>query len=86
MTQPVEMWCRKCKVVYDVTYEGEHIWKVAHPDPTMIETLDGFEPIDFVSADQVQASVFPLCLKVECVIGESRGILSDEPVPINFDV
>ena len=69
-----------------IEYQGEHIWRVAHPDPIEIETLDGFEPIDFKSASQIQATWFPLCLKMECVISPTRGHLSDEPIPVDFEI
>jgi len=82
----VQMACKKCGIVYDVEYEGEHIWRVAHPDPTMVEARDGFEPINFESASQIQATWFPLCLKIECVLSKTLGHLSDEPIPVDFEI
>lgn len=80
-----EMVCLNCSVVYDVVYEGEHIWHVKNPDFELIIDEDSeARPPDFKHSHQVQASVFPLCVKVECVISKTSGILTDKPIAVRF--
>lgn len=82
----VEMYCTHCMVVYDVFYEGEHIWRVTSPNPRLVEGFDGkVRPLDFEDVDQIQAAVKPMCIQVLCVVSPTRGYLSDEPIPVKFD-
>ena len=64
------MTCRNCGKVFDVFYEGENIWYVEMP---------GQPP------PQTQFSVAgALCLDAECVISDTRGLLSDEPISVDL--
>ena len=81
----VIMLCQKCGRTFDVELQGEHIWRVA-PDPMSQIMVTEFRddsivraPIDFYSAPQIQASVFPLCTNPVCL-----GILTDEPIVVGW--
>ena len=82
----VQWMCPRCKVVYNVLYEGENIWHVDNPDFRLVVAGDGsVGPENIMSANQTQFSVAgPLCLLVDCVISKTRGLLSDEPIPVDL--
>ena len=67
--ESVEMWCPNCKIVLDVHDKGNGMWYVEDPE----------------GVDQNQFSVEgPLCVKALCVISETRGLLSNEPIPVEL--
>ncbi len=82
----VQWVCRNCGVVYDVLYEGENLWHVINPDFNLVISGDGsVGPDDAMSANQTQMSVAgPLCVKVNCVISKTRGLLSDGPILVSL--
>lgn len=75
----ISMICSNCGTVYDVFYEGEQVWQVKNPDFSLvIDQAGNVRPQDFAHSNQTQASTFPLCVKVECVISKTQGILREE--------
>ena len=84
-TDTNEFICLNCGIVYDVVYEGEQIWHVTNTDFKLVIDVGGeVRPPNFTNANQTQASVFPLCVKIECVISKTQGILSDEPIAVRL--
>ena len=81
-----EFLCTNCGTVYDVYYEGEHIWRVQNPKFRLVVTHDGnVHPTDYQHSNQIQASIFPLCVLMDCILSSTKGILTDEPIEVILD-